>query len=260
MKTNLFSVVVSLAMLMVSSLVHAQSSSHMDLEAKFDSANTFYERGEFLKALESYEEILSKSSHFESEYNAGNAAYKSGNLGRARLHYERAMRLNPSHSDLNTNLEFLIANSLEDKITPLPSIGFKKKIMSFFGSGYFTWWSWFAFICWTLGWLVFIIRMSQRVPYWRNVLATAGALLLTFGVLGLSAAYHSFQAGQSPDLAVMVSSQVDVHSGPSEEATVLFQLHEGTAGCLIQRRDGWDEIQLENGNKGWIRSEDAEDV
>ena len=74
-----------------------QSATRADLTAAFDSANATYERGEFAVALEQYEGILASHRHFESEFNAGNAAFKLGELGRARLHYERAALLQPTH-------------------------------------------------------------------------------------------------------------------------------------------------------------------
>jgi SH3-like domain-containing protein len=54
--------------------------------------------------------------------------------------------------------------------------------------------------------------------------------------------------------------RVDVHSTPSTEGTVLFQLHEGARACILDARNGWKEIQLDNGNVGWVSDEATEDV
>ena len=59
-------------------------------EVDFQRANVAYESGNFAGALEQYEAILATHRHFESEFNAGNAAFKLNRLGTARLHYERA--------------------------------------------------------------------------------------------------------------------------------------------------------------------------
>ena len=260
MRMNALSIVVCSALAVTSFQLRGQSDLELELQAKFDSANTFYERGEYASALEIYEDILSVSNHFASEYNAGNAAYKLSNIGSARIHYERALEMNPSHNDLNSNLELLIANRLNDQIQPVPSIGFKKKILSLFGSANFSGWLWLATIFWTIGWVLFIVCMMNWMHSGRNLQAITGSIFVMIGALGMLAAYACFQDGESPNKVVIISPEANVYTSPDEDSYRQSPLHEGTLGYLIQRQDGWDEIKLENGNKGWIRSEDAEDV
>ena len=45
-----------------------------------------------------------------------------------------------------------------------------------------------------------------------------------------------------------MSDRVDVTSSPSASGTVLFQLHEGTRACILDRTSGWTEVELDNGN------------
>ena len=46
----------------------------------------------------------------------------------------------------------------------------------------------------------------------------------------------------------------------SASGTVLFQLHEGTCAFILDRTPGWTEIELDNGNVGWIPEPATEDV
>ena len=78
--------------------------------------------GEYDDALTQYEAILEDHRHFESEFNAGNAAYKLGAWGRARLHYERAKLLDPSNEHLQANLA-LLESKIVDRITAIPKLG-----------------------------------------------------------------------------------------------------------------------------------------
>jgi len=59
---------------------------------------------------------------------------------------------------------------------------------------------------------------------------------------------------------VILADRVDVLSTPSNSGTVLFQLHEGARACILDRTNGWSEIQLDNGNVGWIPESASEDV
>ena len=68
-------------------------------EVDFQRANVAYESGDFARALEQYEAILATHRHFESEFNAGNAAFKLNRLGTARC-----TTSGPSFCPLRTNI------------------------------------------------------------------------------------------------------------------------------------------------------------
>ena len=52
-----------------------------DIRLLFDSANSAYQEGNYTLAIEGYENILSEHMHFESEYNLGNAYFKTQVVG-----------------------------------------------------------------------------------------------------------------------------------------------------------------------------------
>ncbi|MDE5979645.1 MAG: tetratricopeptide repeat protein, partial [Muribaculaceae bacterium] len=62
----------------------------------------------YLKALEAGG---SSSTLF---YNLGNAYYRQGNLGKAIVNYERALKLDPTNADARANLEF-VNSKITDK-------------------------------------------------------------------------------------------------------------------------------------------------
>ena len=51
--------------------------------------------------------------------NTGDAFYKDGNIAKAILYYERALKLDPSYEDARYNLEFL-DYGIQDRIDPVP--------------------------------------------------------------------------------------------------------------------------------------------
>ncbi len=63
----------------------------------FDAGNGAYEQGRFQDAAAAYEKILGYGvGDPRVLYNLANAYFKMGKLGAAILHYERALRLDPS--------------------------------------------------------------------------------------------------------------------------------------------------------------------
>lgn len=224
----------------------------------FEHANALYESGNYEDALAAYEEILATNRNFTSEYNAGNAAYKLGAWGKARLHYERAKLLEPHDDNLTANLA-LLETKIVDKISAVPKLGLKTWVAHWFGPGHIRWWMGFAAWWWTLGWILLILRWSKSRRESQNTLSALAGVSLGLGVVGMVGMQTSIRATAMPQQVVVMQDRVDVLSTPNTHGTVLFQLHEGTKACILDVADGWKEIQLDNGNVGWI-SNDATEV
>jgi uncharacterized protein YgiM (DUF1202 family) len=83
---------------------------------------------------------------------------------------------------------------------------------------------------------------------------------MVLGLVGLWAVQESNARMKSPSQLVIMSDRVDVNSAPSPASTVLFQLHEGTRACILDKSAGWTEIELDNGNVGWVPADATEEV
>lgn len=86
--------------------------------ASLDEANQVYAAGDYQTAAALYEQILADEGKApELYYNLGNAYYKTGEIGRAILNYERALQLRPFYSDARYNLEIArqrVVDNIED--------------------------------------------------------------------------------------------------------------------------------------------------
>lgn len=243
-------------LLFAMALCHA---SFGQLDAEFESANEAYENGQFELALTRYESILATHRHFESEFNAGNAAFKLGEWGQARLHYERAKLLDDAQEDLQANLA-LLQTKIVDRITIIPKLGLSSWLSSWIGPGRLMGWIWWSLLWWSASWGLWAFRWKRESRDSRNTLGFLALASLLLGVLGLACAQESDAQMESPRQLVIMSDRVDVTSSPSESGTVLFQLHEGTRARILDRTSEWSEIELDNGNVGWIVLSATEDV
>ena len=237
----------------------SQTQGRHDAEAAFDLANAAYNEGDFASALQGYEDILTEYRHFESEFNAGNAAYKLGELGRARLHYERAALLDPSNENLEANIA-LLKSKIVDRIAAVPQLGLSSWISSWVGPGRLLGWALWALTWWSAAWLLWALRWRKESRDSRSTLAFLGAAALGLSLAGVWGARQCTLASQRPSQLVVMADRVDILSTPSSGGTVLFQLHEGARACILDRTNGWAEIQLDNGNVGWIPDSATEDV
>ena len=89
-------------------------------EEWFNQANAAYNAGNYESAMTLYEQIL--ASEVESVplyFNMGNTYYKMREYPMAIYYYEKALKLDPSNEEVQTNLA--IANqAIVDKIEPVP--------------------------------------------------------------------------------------------------------------------------------------------
>ena len=224
-------------------------------EELFQQGNQLYQQNDYAGALEAYGALL--QAGFESAdlyYNLGNAYFKTGNLGRSILNYERALELRPGDPDTQANLE--LARSLTaDEIDPLPR---------FWVLSVLDWWVnllprgslilivALAYLGGAAGLCIRILsRRPGSGPLSGWLLAGGGLALLLFGTTLL--ARESVLGGT--EWGIILTEEVAVQSAPSDDDDLtLFHVHEGTKVRLDQRTDEWSEVVLEDGRVGWIRS------
>ena len=83
---------------------------------KFDIANSYYNKGNYNKSIQLYEEIIKEGWHSEYLYfNLGNAYYRNGMLGQSIWAYNKAISINPRLEDVKYNLE-IVGSKIKDRI------------------------------------------------------------------------------------------------------------------------------------------------
>ena len=189
------------------------------------------------------------------EFNLGNAWLQAGDLGRAILHYRRAERLIPADARLQDNLKLARARCLNtirpsDRSQVLKSIFFWHHELA---AGQRLRWAVLLFIGF---WLLLLLRgFSVR----RGLLVTAVVSILVSASLGGSAALSFWQDRQTP-AGVVLALDVAVQKGPGKGYQRQFEepLQPGVEFTLRERRGSWWQIELADGNRGWIESKTAE--
>lgn len=226
----------------------------------WDLANTAYVNGDYHTAAEHYEEILARGlSSVKLYYNLGNAYFKEGRLGESILNYRRALRRAPGNDDIRYNLGVAEART-KDNIEAIPEFFLTEWMRSVRHMMSCTAWSLFslaALVCALTLFLVYLLarRLSLRKAGFYGTLAAAVVFLLTTW----------FALGERREMlddtqAVVMSLSTAVKSSPDKSATDLFVLHEGTLVEITNRLDGWCEITIADGKKGWLESKTIETI
>ena len=232
-------------------------SAHAVTKAEADSA---YVRGQYQQAIKDYESLLKQGASADLYYNLGNAYYRSENITRAVLNYERALLLSPGDRDIRFNLQIARSKTI-DKIVPESEMFFFTWYRSLVNLMSVDAWAWTALVSLALVIVLLLIYLfSDRI--WLRKIGFFGGFVL----LVLFALSNVFAWQQKQDLlyrkgAIVVSPSVTVKSTPAKNGTDLFILHEGTKVSITDgSMKGWTGIRIADGKEGWIESDMIEEI
>lgn len=223
-------------------------------------ANDKYLQGNYQHAISLYEEVLSKEGVApEVYYNLGNAYYKSNEIGRSILNYERALRLYPLYDDARFNLE-LTQQKVVDNIIQAPTFFLGRWVENLIKLLSTNQWYYLSFS-------VFIITIGFTFLFLfggtRNTRKNSFYLALTFLIITfVSFVFSGVRKDQinNHQEAIVMQAVVTVKSSPDKSGTDLFQLHEGTKVSIKSTLGEWTEIKLGNGNIGWLENQKIEKI
>lgn len=224
-------------------------------KAEGDSA---YIKNDFASAIQIYESLLQQGEAPEIYYNLGNCYYKTDDIARAILNYERALLLSPGNADIRANLEIARSKAI-DKVTPVPEIFFIAWIKSLVNSQSSDAWARTGIVSFLLLLVSLAIFFFTQHIKWKKIGFSAAILFLIVTVLSNLFASQQKSYLTNRNDAIILSPSVTVRSTPSESGTSLFVLHEGRK---VEIKDNsmreWKEIRLEDGKVGWVPSSSIE--
>ena len=231
-----------------------------DNVALWERGNQAYIDGNFAQAVAAYQEIEERGySSARLYYNMGNAYYKQGEIGRAILYYNRALVASPSMDDARYNLE-IAQTQTKDKIAVVPEFFLNSWMRALRSAISCTAWSVLSLTLFGLM-LVFVLIFllaSQLKVRKGGFYGTVVALLLFVVTTAFAVSARGDILDRSG--AIVMSSAISVKSSPDRAATDLFVLHEGTKVEISSEVDGWSEITIADGKKGWTESSHLERI
>lgn len=226
----------------------------------FYTGNVYYEKKDYIKALENYRAALDMG--LESGglyYNMGNAYLKLGKVGYAVLFYEKAMRLIPQDGDLKSNIVYAKA---------------------FIPGGAHAQPSWLekaaGYIKAPFGDLNLNAMAIVSIAIYLIVVGIGILFLLTpFLVRRLKIAYilvviALFWSGLAFGIryyeeeflrkGIVVVKSAEAKYEPLESATTYYKVGEGDEVTVLTTREGWRHIRRPDGKSAWVREDVIEEI
>jgi hypothetical protein len=223
----------------------------------FRDANSDYMQGHFDRAAQTYRHAIEQGAGGGAIwYDLGNCYFQLSDLGRARLCYERAMRLSPRDADLRHNLAMTkrrIAD--EDPVFRAALLADQDPLQLAAGCFTLNELAVLTSLCYFVatlalwGWLR--RRGSGRASGLAWLAATATFGMLVWGALLVLRLHAGTQA-------VVLQPTAILYSGPGKEFNAGVALHAGTE-VHVERSEGeWSQVSAYGRANGWLRTAELE--
>jgi tetratricopeptide (TPR) repeat protein len=234
-----------------------------DRMSRFTEANRLYFEGRYDEASRKYASLVMEFRVEDAAlyHNLGNAHFRSGSYGKAILAYKRALALEPDgtltdtlernldaarrtlqtryRASSDTALTYATPASALYRITH--AVEERPLAVAFMAS-------------WTLLFAALIWRRLQASP-WPSRLAVA--LGLCAGAAGLMLAGRMVSDAEGR-LGVIVVADAKIRDGRHEVAQGR-DLPEGLEVRIVESdNEGWTQVELASGKRGWVASEDID--
>lgn len=223
-------------------------------------AEEAYKNENYAQAAELYDQLLQeKGESPQIYYNLGNTYYKMDEIGKAILNYERAHILDPSDKDIQFNLEMAKAKKV-DAIENTEPILLKRWINNFKDTLGEKGWGVTAITLFTLFLISLFLFFFGRAILLKKIGFYVGLSALLLSITANTFAHMQRHKIEERKEAVIMAATVTVKSSPDKSGTDLFLLHEGTKVSIKSTLTNWTEIELPNGNVGWIENNKIEKI
>jgi len=219
------------------------------IELIFNKANILYEEKKYSEAIKLYESILKKG--YESGYlfyNLGNAYFKKGELGKAILNYEKALKFIPLDSDLRTNYNYALS-LIKVPVKDLESFWFTRflnKVFSPFTVDNLT-------ILLSLIYLFLLGVLTLFFRKHRKVIVLSLIFLFSFSFSGLI-----LKVSKQGKEAIVITKEAQVKFAPLDEATLYFRVYEGQKLRIISQEGSYYKIRDHRQKIGWVEKKALE--
>ena len=231
-----------------------------EMADQFSQANELYKQKKYTEAVNLYEGILQAEMHSaELHFNLGNSYYQNKQLGKAILHYEKALFLDPGDEDIQYNL-VLAQEQRIDEIEVLPPFFLANWWQNMRQAASSTIWGIIGLLLLFAGAGGFVFYLIGNSRKHKKLGFIGGIVAMLICILPFSLAYSRAKIEMKSGTAIILQKQIDLKSGPDEASTTLNQLHEGTKVILLDDIGEWHQVRLVNGEIGWLTNTSFEGI
>lgn len=227
-------------------------------DSLFRAGNKAYADKDYATALENYSQIT--RSNIKSAavfYNMGNAYFRTQNIGKAILYYEKALRLDPHNKDIQTNLK--VANArVKDDLIALEPFFLQRWITGFTNLFSSNGWSVIFSICLFSTLSLLFLFLGKTFFYRQKLIFILLCVSFVLCTVSLWAAIHQRNEVLKHNEAIIMQPELHILSSPDETSNEVLFIHEGQKVIILDRLEDRIKVRTINGQAGWIKNSAVE--
>jgi len=209
-----------------------------------------------------YQTALEKFSLLENEgiinadlyYNIGNCYFRINEIGRSILYFKKALKVRSNHQAARRNLEYTLTFTKDKQDSGSTSV-----IRSFWLKAFDSFSINLLAIITLLMFIIIVMLICLMIVHYKNREKTVPIFMITISIFLFSAfsiiSTFKWQEFHNNEEGVLLSTSAIGYSGPGEDFTRVFTIHEGMIFIIEKEEANWCLIKLENGLGGWINKD-----
>jgi len=251
-------ILIAALIIMLAGVSFGDEQKRPDPNQLFYTGNLYYEKGDYIKAIDAYLKVLDLGvDNGNLYYNIGNGFLKMGKVGYSILCYEKARRLMPQDSDLKSNLAY--ARSLVElgpevyhRNIIVRAIGkvFQDLDLNLIGIS--------LAVLYALLTIVLIIFILY--PFAARRFTFLLVIILAFFFFDLGAFGVRYYGEQVLKHGIVVQKNVECKYEPIDKSTTYYKLGEGAGVLVLKTKNDWRQVRRFDGKIGWVKKEAVEGI
>lgn len=224
------------------------------------NADDEYKRGNYQQAIKDYEELLKGGASVSLYYNLGNAYYRTDNITRSVLCYERALMLSPGDDDIRFNLQLARSKTI-DKITPRSEMFFVTWYKSLVNYMSVDGWAHTSVVCIFAALALALCYLFASRLSLRKIGFYGAVLFFLVFVFSNIFAYEQKRILTERSGAIIMSPSAAMRKTPVSNSGYNAIIHEGTRVEITDdTMKDWKHVELADGREGWILASQIERI
>ncbi|MCD8203394.1 MAG: BatD family protein [Prevotella sp.] len=224
------------------------------------NADDEYKKGNYQQAIKDYEELLKAGPCARTYYNLGNAYYRTDNITRAVLNYERALLLSPGDDDIRFNLQMARSKTI-DKITPKSEMFFVTWYKTLVNLAGVDSWARIAIFSFAIALILLLIYLFVQKMTLRKVGFYGAMVFLIIFILSNIFAYEQKRILTRRTGAIIMAPSAALKKTPVANSDYTAIIHEGSRVEIIDdTMKDWKQVQLADGRDGWVEVSQLERI
>jgi len=227
-----------------------------DPNQHFYNGNSWYAKGEYQKAVESYLSLIDRGfENGELYYNIGNGFFKLGKYGYAVLSYEKAKKFIPGDSDLKSNLEYTRSFLETPQYDRAENPALRLMAASVSSLSMLT--------MLTLGiylGLCIMIMLYIFNPVFAKKFRIVVILFVVIFTYTMTVFLYRYYNEEILKRGIVVVKEAECKYEPIDKSMTYFTVKEGEDVVILDTKDGWQELRRMDGKSGWVDKESVQEI